>query len=372
MKNSPTPPITTNTSTHTDLTNTKFSGNIFIFHALDIGDDINFEKIRKARAIDTAPLQLPKYFKNYHTPLAVELPHPHQSSRLISSKIHSFGVVSLTYKIPFSSTLEDVRTIFEETHNHSQEESIIDAKSIFKRTQKYITQPHFFHMQSHYALIQVNPSDTVNVADLKGQLGGVIASTLRFETETLSEYQKDTILDATLGYFRGDLLVVDTDASFIYNKEYEEVLDLFEFVNIQLLELRYFDRLLDKQLNRIYEGDTRGPHLLSYIPFIGPTKRDPVEALGKLKVDISVITERLEGSIKLAGEPYIEELYDLLIDRLDLGNWRQSIERKLNIVESIQRTYQQRIQTTREDILSVLIVILIFIELVVGILHYMK
>lgn len=355
-----------------DITRTKLSGHIYIFQALDVGDDINFERIRKARAIDTVPLQLPKYFKNYHTPLAIELPHPHESSRLISCKIHSFGAVSLTYKIPFSSTLEEVRTIFEETHNQYQEQSIMDAKSIFKRIQPYVTQPRFFHTQSHYALIQVNQQKEVTVSALKKQLGSVIASTLRFETETLSEYQRNTILESTLGYFRGDLMVIDTDASFVYDDEYEEVLDLFEFANIQQLELRFFDRVLDQQLNRIYEGEIRAPHFRAYIPFIGPARGDPVEALGKLKVDISVITERLEGSIKLAGEPYIAELYELLIKRLDLANWRHSIERKLNIVESIQNAYQQKIHTTREDSLSILIVILIFIELVIGILHYMK
>ena len=53
----------------------------------------------------------------------------------------------------------------------------------------------------------------------------------------------------------GDLTVVDSDAALLYDTDYEETLSFFEFANIEQLELRFFDRLLDQQLNVIfYEG----------------------------------------------------------------------------------------------------------------------
>ena len=39
-----------------------FSGNIFIFHAFDIGDDIDLEKLEKSQVLMRKPLILPKYF----------------------------------------------------------------------------------------------------------------------------------------------------------------------------------------------------------------------------------------------------------------------------------------------------------------------
>jgi uncharacterized Rmd1/YagE family protein len=100
---------------------------------------------------------------------------------------------------------------------------------------------------------------------------------------------------------------------------------------------------------------------------------DKVRYLSRLKVDISVITERLENSIKLAGEPYFTELYELLIKKLELREWKASIDRKLNIIRDVQDIYQHQIDSIREDILTVLIIILIFVELIVGVLlHYMK
>lgn len=350
-----------------------FSGNIYIFHAFDVGDDISLEGIKNSGTIITRPLVLPKYFKNYHIPLAVELPHPHNSSACTGAKIHNFGAISLTYKIPFKDSLENVREELENLDNQFQEQSVMDVGSIFKKIKPYVKKPKFFQTRSSYLLIQLDTKEsTTDAVQLKEKYGGIIASMLRFETKTLSEAQKNEILEAAIGYFRGDLIVIDTEAAFVYDTEYEEILDLFEFSNIQHLELRYFDRVLDQQLNFIYEEKAKKLPLKAYLPSIGTLSRSPVDELGKLRVDISVITERLEGGIKLAGEAYFSELYSLLVDKLGLEDWKESIAKKLSIIKDIRSVFQQKIDAAREDLLSVLIIILIFIELVIGLLHYLK
>jgi hypothetical protein len=350
-----------------------FSGNIFIFHAFDVGDDIHLEKIEKSSKVTPMPLSLPKYFKKYHEPLAIQLPNPSASPACIGCKIHSFGAVSLTYKIPFHDTLENLKKGLETLDLQYQERSITDVKSIFDIVQEFIAQPKFFQTRSSYLVIQVHPEpNTISLTELKDACGGVIASALRFETKVLSEYQKNEILQAATGYFRGDLIIIDSDAAFVYDEEYEDHLDIFEFANIQLLELRYFDRVLDQQLNSIYEGKAHRLPIRAFIPLVDLFARDPLPGLGKLKADISVIVERLEDNIKIAGQPYIFELYTIIEERLDLKSWYGSIDRKLAIIRDIQVTYQHKTEMIRENMLSVLIVILIFIELVVGILNYLK
>ena len=63
-----------------------FTGHIYIFQSFDVGDDINLEEIKEQHLLHRRPLVLAKYFKNYHTPLQVELPHPHTSSRIDTIK----------------------------------------------------------------------------------------------------------------------------------------------------------------------------------------------------------------------------------------------------------------------------------------------
>lgn len=354
--------------------NYEFSGNIYIIHSFDIGEDLNLEKVERLRAINTIPLSLPKYFKNYNAPLNIELPHPNQSARCISCKLHGFGALSLTYKIPFTDNLENLRKQFYDISYQYQEQSVADAKTVFKKIEAFITNPKFFALRSSYNVIQINPEPKkINLVELQKQFGSVIASTIRFETETLSEYQKNEILDSAIGYYRGNLVIVDTDTTFIYDDDYQDLLEFVEFANLQQLELEYFDRVLDQKLYSIYEsGGAQRIPLVAYFPFFDTVSSDPVATLGKLKVDISVITERLEGSVKIAGEPYYSEFYELLMKKMDLVNWRNSIDRKLAIIKDVLTIYQHKTDVIRENILEVLIVILIFIELVIGVLTYVK
>ncbi len=302
----------------------------------------------------------------------VELPHPHTSSRIETAKLHRFGVISLAYKIPFNQTLEELRGDINGIVDEFNEQSVVDAGAIFNKIKPEMKQPKFFHLRTSYVLIQMDPVLGIGTEKLKTEHGSMLASTLRFETVRLSEYLKNEILESSVGYYRGNLIVIDTEAAIIYDEEYEDILDLFEFANIQQLELQYFDRTLDKQLNTVYERDIQGIPYSSFLPFVGGIRKDPIAALGKLKVDISVITERLENSIKLVGEEYYSEIYALLVEKLDIRNWQASIGRKLNIIFDLRSVHESKIRDIREDLLTVLIILLIFIEMLVGIAHYLK
>jgi len=348
-----------------------FTGHIYIFHSFDVGDDIDFETIRKQQLLSRIPRKEPRYFKEYHTPLEIDPPHPHTTSHIDSAKLHNFGAVTIRYKIPFNTSLERLRADLPDITNDYKEQSIDDGISIFKAIKSAIRQPHFYHMSKSYVLIQIDPQDDMTVLQLKREYDSTIASMVRFETESLSEYKKDEILASSFGYYRGDLFVIDTEAACIYDDDYAEILDLFEFVNMQHLELQYFDRVLNKQLNRVYEDEeVQRLSFKAYVPMWGTLSTDPIGGLSKLKVDISVITERLENSIKLAGEPYYTELYNALITKLDVENWKDSIQKKLSIIQDISNVYQNRISTVREDLFNLLIVVLISLEFIVAILHY--
>ena len=346
-----------------------FTGNLYFFHAFDVGDDISLERIKSSGEFIIRPRSYSKYFKNYHIPLDVQST---DEQSYVSAKIHSFGALSFIYKIPFTDTLENVRRELDMLDNKVEQQSMLDVEVVFKKIKRHINKPHFFHTRSAYVLVQVDPQPDLDTIKLKDTYGSIIASTLRFETESLSEYQKNEILATAIGYFRGDLIVVDTDGAFVYDDEYDESLDFFEFANIQHLELRYFDRILDQQLNAVYEGRARKVPFTAYLPFVGTLAKGPIDDLGKMKVDISVITERLEGSVKLAGEPYYSELYGLLIEKRDLKNWKDAIDRKLGILQDILESLQHKTEAIREDMLTVSIIVLIFIELMIGILNYLK
>lgn len=346
-----------------------FTGNIYLMHAFDIGDAINLEQVKSSNQVNTIARVWPKYFKHYHIPLTVDLPTGKNGIKCTRANIHHFGAVSCIYKVAFSGTLTALRDKLNKLDEQYESQSAHDVNTLFKRVKPFTSQPKFYHHRSSYLVIHIDPQpNTLDTMQLQELYGPIIASALRFETINISKFQIDDILQSTTGYYKQDLVIIDTEAAFVYDDECYELLDFFEFALAQQLELQYFDKLLDTKLDDVYEHAIQPRSFYNYLPFVG-TVYDPLSELTKLKVDISVITERLDNSIKLAGEAYYSEIYRLLVKKLELETWRASVEKKLAIVRDVRSIYQNKINSIREDMLSVLIIILIFIEVIIGLLH---
>jgi len=342
-----------------------FSGVIYLVYAFDIGDDINLDAARKCPSIRTLQRDWPKYLKSYHKPLLIDVTHSEVPIKAKHINLHHYGALSMIYPVAFTGTLTSLRNTLNDVDAQYQKQSVADAHQIFKKIEKNIGQPKFFHQRNAYLVMTINPDAKVPAQKLREEYGGLIASTLRFEKTNISSYQVEDILESATGYYRDDLVIIDTEAAFAYDHQAHDLLDFFELAITQQLELRYFNHLLDRKLDEVYNGILQQPSFKNCLPFIG-TMYDPIGELSKLKVDISVITERLGSSIKTVGEVYYSEIYDLLAEKLELNELRESVEKKLSIVREIRTIYQSKVNSIREDILSVLVIILIFIEVLVG------
>jgi len=346
-----------------------FTGNILLFYAFDVGDDVDLEHIQHKGLVDTCAVPLSAYFKNYHLPLSFLMTEEGPDgkmlpdSRCISSKIYHFGVFSFCYRIPFQDTFEDLKLKIIDIKKSFDEKSEIDAKRVFKKTLPAIKKPNFYNLKNSYFAVQVYPLKSKPTPDeFKERYGSKIASLLKLELYTLSDYQTDEILASTIGYYGQDLMIIDSEATFVYDDEYFEQLEFFESANIQKLELQYFDRVLDQKLNYFYSQWTYKVPFTAYIPLIGERMDLPVSRLAKMRVDISVITERLENSIKLAGEAYYSKLYSVLVKKMEIKEWRDSIHRKLDIFRDLYSVYQDRLDTIHEEVLTLVIILLIAFE----------
>lgn len=345
---------------------TIISGNILIFYAYDIGDVIDINKIKAKKILKVNDLETFPHFKNYHVPLSIDIMDfaEREEGVKVLAKIHNFGVLSLNYIIPFRETFDTLKIRLIELVEDYKLISKKDGKAIYSQIKSAMVEPNFFNLKTTYYAVQVENkvfkiSNTVFVE----KYGHVIASLLRLETQTMSEYQVEETLQSSTAYYKSDLVVISSEGAFIYDSEYHEPMEFFELAGIQKLELQYFDKLLDKKLNYFYSSDTYKLPLTSYVPLLGSRIDSMLMDIAKLRVDISVITERLNNSVNMTGDLYFQKIYAMLVDVFKLKEWKSSIDEKLSITNEMYMVRKNRLDTVRAETLELIIIVLIAVEI---------
>lgn len=352
----------------------KVSGSILLFYSFDVGDSIDLNAVHEKGLVAASDGSLSHFFKNYHVPLFFrvrpEQLHavPVEDTSSVYSKMYHFGVLSFCYRVPFEETLtEDLFEVLKmrvvDIKRHFDNKSEKEAQNVFESISSAIVQPNFCNLKSSYFAVQMTPFESkMSQEEFKDQYGVKIASLLRLETQKLSDYQIDDILSSTTGYYGQDLIIIDSEGAFIYDDEYFEAIEFFELAIVEKIELQYFDWMLDQKLTYFYVQESYRVPWQAYIPLISERLNLPVYRLAKLRVDISVISERLENSINLAGDVYYSKLYSVLLKKFFLKERRDSINRKLEIIKDLYTVHQDRLDTIHEGILTFVIIILIALE----------
>lgn len=352
------------------------TGNILLFHSFDLGKAADIKEIRDKKLLNLSATVTFPYFKNYHVPLVVELPHEYSSEEnekfkprmdVLYARIHNFGALSFCYKIPFSASFDTLKVKIIQTVENYRKIAHKDAAFIFEKIYTAISQPNFYNLRAEYYAVQVNTfQETLEPHEFKAKYGSHIASMLRLEVENLSEFQEEDILDSVTGYYGKDMVVIDAEGAFVFDDEYYEIIEFFELANVQRLELQCFDKILDHELNLLHKDEKYKLSLVSYMPVIGTSLDTLLARLVHLRLDVSVVSERLSNNIQMAGQAYYTNLYRMLVDKLGLNDWKNSISEKINIINELYMVRKNILDTARAEILEVVIILLIGLDLIVA------
>jgi hypothetical protein len=191
----------------------------------------------------------------------------------------------------------------------------------------------------------------------------LIAGILRAEPnwKSLSEKEVEEATSRWLTYFRSNLMVVDWSSAFILEPfaNYEDFLTTIELANMQLLELRTYDKLIEQRVEKV-EADLE--HAIHGFPLFPP--------FGRLSADIAdmrnELTRYIEDTInitKFFGDYTLAKLYDLLEQRLHIQEWYASVSKKLSALEDMSKMAGSRFEARRANLLEALIVVLIIFEI---------
>jgi hypothetical protein len=194
---------------------------------------------------------------------------------------------------------------------------------------------------------------------LLGTHRDLLAQIVHCEPLALSPSETDEVLRTAVTYTPRDLVVTDWNVALVFDENWADALDVLELLNVQLLELRFLDAMLDRRVNAIYEYVARPRRILSF-------RREVVRAreLSELRLDTATLRERLINAVKLVGDLYLTKIYARTADRLHLGEWQRSIDGKLELVQKIADVLGGRAATTRAELLELTIILLILFEII--------
>ena len=355
-----------------------FSGQIYGYRMFDLGHEVDLQKAQNQlnQLGQSDRFQFSRTVKSVvmeEVPLTfsledIQIEYQDQvfEGRLVG-KLWSFGALSICARIQVDKALSETELL--EFVGFLNREELLDrladekARFLIRALGDALVAPELWSRSEEYIIFVEHHTDEHGVKLRVKELldGEFLYKLLAFETkETLSDQMKNPIKENTLQYGTSDLVSVDWDSSFVISKDdAQDICDVIEFANVQLLELRFFDDLLDKKINRLFKEVMNASPTI----FNESYKRLNREA-SRLYLETLEVVERVENSLKVVGDLYYARVYRTALSRLKINEWRASIDRKLETVLDICEMNKSEIEAKRSMILEIIIIVLIAIEVV--------
>ncbi len=358
------------------------SGQVTAFFLFDVAEGVDLSAVRGLLGASTESPRLavkpavPAYVQYQDPPVQVDAEAfgPWAPGGMQARfKIYDYGVFSLSLSRAFRGSWADLHALAQSTTSAALE---ADAEALclkaVERLRPALHEPRRTRLSEDYFVYAVTAADGAPTGDaLVAVHGDDIARLLRGEADALSTQERDEVLRHRLAYLASDLVVPSWNGAFVYDSEagVPGALEILEFANSQLLQFRYYDQRLDRELTRIY---ARLQTTRWYEPWIGRRYTAAARELHALFIDVNELTDRTENALKLVGDVYAARLLGLAAARLGLGAWKDAVRDKLKTLDDIYRFAVDQTAMDRGEILEAAIVFILVLELVLFFMGIMK
>lgn len=362
------------------------SGSVVVYRLFDVGYAIELEQ-----ALDRLATSAPERVRPIRGEAqALQIPNPpvsvilgterlalpgHALDAEVSARIFDFGVVSVRARVDAAPRLawpDFVRfgtvAVAAPACRGLLEQH---ARSLVDRMGAAIERPLIAPVREDYGVFRIReltdgaggplPVDVVRDVDL--------VPLLLSETRPLSREARRELLPHRFSYYADDLAVVTWENALVVDPAVSgsDVEFIIEFANAQLLELRYYDALLDGEIPKLYDrierarGGGRGVFRRRYAGLLADMQT--------LVADSTELVERVENAMKVTDDVYLARIYGAALELFRGRVWRSGIDRKLTIIRETYAMLNAEAQAARAETLELAIVLLIVAEIVLSLLH---
>ena len=292
----------------------------------------------------------------------------------VSARIFDFGVISLRMRcdIPGALTWSAVAQFGDAADLTRAARAGFDRsiEELTGRIAPAIARPQIAPVSEDYLVYRFT-----RIEDAAGQ--ALPASALREldvaplllnEDRPISDQARKELLPHWFSYYPDDLSIITWNTALVLDpvEDESDAQLILEFANAQLLELRYYDALLDAELPRMYdriESARKGPGAL-----LGRRYAGLLTGLQTLVADSTEIVERTQNALKVTDDIFLARVYGAALELFRERAWRAGIDHKLGIIYQTYEMLNAESMAVRNEVLEVAIVVLIVVEIVLAVL----
>ncbi len=351
-------------------------GSVLVYRIFDIAEEIDLAKaetlLKHIRGPDS--FRVPKFIDRglvlKSRPLAFELGQVEVGLECgtfdmeVIGKVREFGVLSLIYEIPikpgtswtelvdFAADLEEGSEIDLIAQRHTLEVS--------ERIGAALKKPGTWAVFEDYIIYNLEQFEgDTNAANLLSR-ADIPALLLAEDDTVIAKKTREAILENTYQYAEGDLVLVEWNSALVVEQmPSRDVADILEFAVTHLLEMRFYDDLLDKRLAQLYDDIERSKNSVFRAPFA-----QIYQDASTRYIEFSEFIERVENSLKVVGDFYLATVYRAATRRFRLSDWQQNITRKMNLLAQVSSLLQGEVNIRRSHWLEITVIVLILFELI--------
>lgn len=320
----------------------------------------------KAVTFGVPPLELPS------GPLRLDLDSGAVEGE-VSVRLYDFGVARIAVSVPViglswadftNHLLELGRTLGPQAGTTIWRERLDDIRGVIGPA---FLRPSDATLEEDYLIALVRTFDEcLNADEIQRRLD--LVPLLSGEQRTLSAEARQRILRQRFSYYQNDLVVLTWDRAFIYDPQgASDVIDVLEVANAQLLEMRYYDRLLDAELPRMHGAVA----MMQRIHPFTSTRRfaNLARRLYTVVAEVTKLREQADNALQVTGDVYLAHVYSAALDVFRVPSMTASVDRKLAIIRDTYEALYEEASAGRTAAMEMAIVILFVVEILVAIFH---
>jgi hypothetical protein len=289
-----------------------------------------------------------------------------------TARLYDFGVISIALRVPlagvswdaFSQHLNDIDRSVGLTPATAVWIDLLDR--VRQGIGDALIRPVPSTLEEDYLVGVVNIfSEPMPAQALLARLD--LVPLLSGERWPLSETARRDLLRHQYSYYTDDLAVLTWDRAFIYEPRGDtDVIDVLEVANAQLLEMRYYDELLDAELPRMYdlvEATRRRIRLPGARRYADLARR-----LYGIVAEVTELTEKVDNALQVTEDVYLARIYSAALELFRVPTVSAAVDRKLSIIRDTYTALYDEAHASRAELLEISILMLIALEIVLALI----